>query len=140
MSIVAERIAVPQAGESKPPLPQRPIPHESGGRRPEPQEGRPHPQLVGPVFIAEVLAAIEAMAAGVLPVCQQCCGREMTPEGGGRQVCEKCGGTWDGGGTGAVESLPAEAAEIGGGFCGSCGQPVSTLDGHYTCNSCGHNG
>ncbi|ATL80251.1 hypothetical protein SMALA_0006 [Streptomyces malaysiensis subsp. malaysiensis] len=98
------------------------------------------------MFAAEVHAAIEAIAAGVLPYCGglKHCGRDMIHEGDGRYVCARlgCGYTIDTGHV--VDALPAlprpEAADIGGGFCQGCGQPVSTLNGRYTCNSCGHNG
>lgn len=43
MSIVAERVALPQAGD-RPVLPVRPMPHERDGRQPVPVPGRPHPQ------------------------------------------------------------------------------------------------
>lgn len=93
-------------------------------------------------FVRSVRAAIGAIAAGVLPRCggdgPQHCGWPMIPEGGGRYVCAKCGGTFDTGRAALPEVLPAEAAVIGGGNCEQCGQPVSTLDGRYACNSCGH--
>lgn len=46
MSIVTEQGALPQTGDDRPPLPTRPMPHETGGRQPQPEEGRPHPQTV----------------------------------------------------------------------------------------------
>ncbi|MCQ8195422.1 hypothetical protein [Streptomyces rugosispiralis] len=89
-------------------------------------------------FVQDVLAAIGAIAAGVLPVCRQCwCGHPMTPTGGDHWVCQSCHSEYQGPG-GAVEVPRPEAAEIGAGYCGNCGEPVSTLDGRYACTSCGY--
>ncbi|KAK1176698.1 hypothetical protein B7755_052130 [Streptomyces sp. NBS 14/10] len=95
-------------------------------------------------FARSVQAAIGAIAAGVLPHCGDMthCGRPMIHEGGGRYVCAKpgCGATFDTG-RAARETAPAVAeSEIGSGFCSNCGQGVSTLNGRYTCLTCGNNG
>lgn len=41
-----------------------------------------------------------------------------------------------------IASVSVLAAEITTGTCGrsTCGQTVTTLDGNYTCTSCGYNG
>jgi Sigma-70 region 2 len=61
VSMLAERAVSPQAGEM-PVLPRRPVPHETGGRRPQPQEGRPHPQLAGQPTAARRVEDAEARA------------------------------------------------------------------------------
>ncbi|MFJ5680262.1 hypothetical protein [Streptomyces sp. NPDC093097] len=41
---------------------------------------------------------------------------------------------------GEGRTYQAASSEISGGFCGNCGQPVTTCNGTYTCTACGHNG
>ncbi|MFF4771081.1 hypothetical protein ACFY1V_31690 [Streptomyces sp. NPDC001255] len=41
---MTNRIATPSAASPKTPLPSRPQPHETGGRQPQPEPARPHPQ------------------------------------------------------------------------------------------------
>ncbi|MFJ2203308.1 hypothetical protein [Streptomyces violaceusniger] len=163
MSIVSELVAFSQTGEAKPPLPQRPIPHERDGRQPVPVPGRPHPQVrVGGAVRASLLPPPPFAGRHTEKGCA--CGRgdkcrcpNPTPPGTAafaNDACVLCG--WWRCRCGEARAfvveveaaiaaiaagvLPAEAADIGSGFCQGCGQGVSTLNGRYTCGACGHNG
>ncbi|MER8160004.1 hypothetical protein [Streptomyces sp. NPDC094472] len=108
----------------------------------EDDERGPEEEPEAAAFTREVRAAIDVIASGVLPYCGGLthCGRDMIHEGDGRYVCAKpgCGATFDTGLAADPQLLPAEAADIGGGSCQECGQPVSTLNGRYACGACGY--